>query len=131
MLAFGLGLAGFMIAVAIALPVLTIGAILGSSAGLVGFFRDRTGFHQRWLVLSVIGGALGASFAAWVGGEPGSSESLRSATEIVLLNGVIGLEVAALGGLLAIIVGMLVALPGPRWIPRLHRGPARESRAGI
>ena len=124
-----LGLGSLLITATALLPVLTLGAMLGGTAGLVGFLRDPDGVDARWLVISAIGGAFGAALATWFWDKP-AGDSARSAAETLLLSGIIGMQVALFGGLLVITVGALVALHGPRWIARFNPRRDRESRAG-
>jgi hypothetical protein len=111
------------------LPLLSLGAMLGGAAGLVGLLRRSDAVDARWLAVGAVGGAVGAVLATWITGELAAASSL-SAMEALFVSGFIGTQVGLLEGLLVIAARALVALHGPRWLARLDGGRDEESRAG-
>jgi hypothetical protein len=107
---------GILIVEASLVPVLALGAVLGSLVGLIGFFRDN-GAELRWFIVSAVGGAIGGALAARYWGEASSGDATRSATEALVMNAVTGMQIALLIGTLALCVGALFALHWRAWPP--------------
>ena len=126
-----IGIAGLLLTMITVFPIVAIGAIIGGTAGWIGFFRTHGRAMSRWGTVSAVGGGIGGALAEVYWGEGSAVGGLRAPViETLVMSANMGMLIASLGLGVALSVGALFALHRPRWVDRLARWRPRVSRAG-